>query len=121
MTQAACTCPKSTLIAGARYGGKFKITRVGITEDDVALASPLETFPASDKTKDSRYGWFKHNHGERCMELDAMPPPTLRARVRTAILAHIDDDAWEHSLEMEAEQLGKLAARKDQILAVLES
>jgi hypothetical protein len=50
-----------------------------------------------------------------------MPPPELRARVRKAIMAHIDGDAWERSLESEAEGLDKLASRKDRIMAILEA
>ncbi len=60
-----------------RYGGNVQITRIAITEDDV-LRSGLPDFPASDKIKDVRYRWFTENHGTRCIEVDAMPPPELR-------------------------------------------
>jgi hypothetical protein len=92
-----------------------KITRVAITEDDV-LHSGLPDFPASDKSKDARYRWFTENHGDRCIEVDAMPPPELRVRVRKAIPAHIDGDAWERSLEIEQEELAEIADWKARIL-----
>jgi hypothetical protein len=98
-----------------RYGGDIEISRVAITEDDV-LCSGLPDFPASDKSKDPRYRWFIENHGARCIEVDAMPPPELRARVRKAILAHIDGDAWERSLEIEQEELAEIADWKARIL-----
>jgi hypothetical protein len=45
-----------------------------------------------------------------------MPPPELRARVRKAILAHIDGDAWERSLEIEQEEFAEIADWKARIL-----
>jgi hypothetical protein len=98
-----------------RYGGDVQITRVAITEDDVRHSS-LPDFPASDKGKDSRYRWFSENHGSRCIEVDAMPPPELRERVRKAILAHIDGDAWERSLEIEQEELAEIGDWKARIM-----
>jgi hypothetical protein len=98
-----------------RYGGDIQITRVAITEDDVRR-SGLPDFPASDKSKDVRYRWFVENHGARCIEVDAMPPPELRERVRKAILAHIDGDAWERSLEIEQEELAEIGDWKARIM-----
>jgi hypothetical protein len=60
-----------------RYGGDVQITRVGITVEDVC--SDLPEFQAREKVKDPRHRWFTANHGQRCVELDAMPPPELRA------------------------------------------
>jgi hypothetical protein len=45
-----------------------------------------------------------------------MPPPELRDRVRKAILAHIDGDAWERSLEIEQEELAEIVDLKARIL-----
>jgi hypothetical protein len=102
-----------------RYGGYFDITRVAITEDDV-LHSGLPEFPARDKIRDSRYPWFAQNHGQRCIELDAMPPPQLRDRVREAILAHTDGIKWEESLETQEKHKERLLSRYDEIFAVLD-
>jgi len=101
-----------------RYGGDVQITRVAITGDDVANSAL--TFPASEKTTDCRHRWYVENYGEDCMELDAMPPPDLRARVRQAIMAHIDGAAWEASLEAEEAHRERLDRRRDEILAMLE-
>ena len=49
-----------------------------------------------------------------------MAPTELRARVRAAILAQIDGDIWEESLEREEEERDKLASRKDRILEVFD-
>jgi hypothetical protein len=48
-----------------------------------------------------------------------MSPPALRARVRDAVLAHIDQDAWGRSIDQEQEEQDRLADRKDQIMAIL--
>jgi hypothetical protein len=98
-----------------RYGGDVQITRIAITEDDV-FHDGFPDFPASDKSKDSRYRWFTENHGTRCVEVDAMSPPELRERVRKAILAHIDGDAWERSLEIEQEELAEIGDWKARIM-----
>jgi hypothetical protein len=48
-----------------------------------------------------------------------MSPNDLRARVRSAILAHVDADAWALALDRELEEKDRLAGRKEQILAIL--
>jgi hypothetical protein len=95
----------------AEYGGHHvTIKRIAILETDRRLPS----FPASDKKKDPRYKWFVKNCGDRCWELDAMDPNDLRERVKEAIEAEIDPEAWErckviNKAEMESlnEVLGK--------------
>ena len=54
----------------------------------------MPSFPASDKSKDTRYGWFTRNHGHECWELDALDPNLLRQRVREEIEALIEPVAW---------------------------
>jgi hypothetical protein len=103
-----------------RYAGDVQITRVAITGDDIASSASELTFQASEKTSDCRHRWYLENYGEHCMELDAMPPPELRERVRKAILAHIDGDAWERSLEAEDAHSDRLASCRAEILAMLE-
>ena len=41
----------------------------------------LPSFEAETKSKDPRYRWFMEQVGTKCYELDAMPPPDLRACV----------------------------------------
>ena len=77
----------------ARYGGAHvTLQRIAITEDDVEV---LPDFPAAEKKKDPRYPWFKRRCGERCVELDALDPNDLRARVESEIVALIEPVAWE--------------------------
>jgi hypothetical protein len=85
-----------------RYGGDHVILeRIAITSQDHGQPS----FPASDKSKDTRYRWCVSNFGPRCWEIDAMDPNDLRTRVEQAIRKHIEPIAWERCKMVErAEQ-----------------
>jgi hypothetical protein len=100
----------------ARYGGNVTIERVAITREDM---SGLPNFSASDKPANPLCSWYLRTHGDRCVELDAMAPPILRERVRAAVLAHVELDAWAESLAREEDELERLADRKTQIAALL--
>ncbi len=94
-----------------RYGGKVIIRRLALTEKDI-LDPDLPSFSVEDKSGDPRYKWFKKNYGDRCWELDALPPPVLRARVRNTIEAHISNEAWERCRDVEAAERRSLRAFK---------
>jgi hypothetical protein len=77
----------------AEYGGDHvKLRRIALTR---AHVRKLLSFPAADKKKDPRHGWFVKNHGDRCWELDAMDPRNLRRCVERAIKKLIEPVAWE--------------------------
>jgi len=80
-----------------KYGARVQLSRISLTREDLeapALA-PL-SFPAADKRKDPRYGWFTRTVGAQCWELDALSPVIVRDRVRAAIEGMIlDRDAWD--------------------------
>jgi hypothetical protein len=100
----------------ARYGGNVLIERVAITREDIAS---LPDFSANDKPANPLCSWYLRTHSDRCVELDAMPPPMLRDRVRAAVLAHVKLDEWAASLAREEDELDRLADRKTQIAALL--
>lgn len=83
------------------YGANVSLRRIALTQYDVEHGG-LPSFEADTKTKDPRHRWFVENYGPRCWELDALPPPDLRARVREAIVGLIDVDAWNHCARIEA-------------------
>jgi hypothetical protein len=85
----------------ARYGGSATITRLALDSTDVGADSTLPWFPVGDKVNDSRYQWFIKRFGQRCWEVDALPPPVLRARLDKAIGAELDLDAWQHAVQIE--------------------
>jgi hypothetical protein len=86
-----------------RYEGQHvELKRIALVRSQLA---GLPSFPASDKKKDPRYGWFIKNYGQTCWELDALDPNDLRACVDAAIVANIDAVAWERcKVVEEAEQ-----------------
>jgi hypothetical protein len=75
-----------------RYeGGHVTLKRIALTQ---AQLPGLPGFPASDKAKDPRYGWFTRNYGHECWELDALDPNILRQCVREQIEVQIEPEAW---------------------------
>ena len=66
-------------------------SRLGVVEDDFDEHDLIE-LPV--KATDNRARTFWEEHGERCAEVDALPPTELRRRVREAIESHIDQDRW---------------------------
>jgi hypothetical protein len=86
-----------------RYDGDHVVLkRIALVRDQLA---GLPGFPASDKRKDTRYGWFTRHYGHQCWELDALDPNVLRDCVRDAIEAEIEPGAWERcKVVEEAEQ-----------------
>ncbi len=84
-----------------RYDGDFTIERIALDAGDVGPGTKLPSFDAQSKVGDSRHRWFVDRYGERCWELDALSPVVLRQRVETAILGCLDQDAWDHSVDVE--------------------
>jgi hypothetical protein len=93
------------------FGADFHFSRLAITLVDIERYGlrPLEA-----KRTDSRYARYVAAHGEHTIELDALPPDELRARVADSIKAHIDQGQWERIErveEIEQETIRMLAAR----------
>lgn len=81
--------------------GNFAIRRIALTPQD-CVAMPDLSFPASDKAGDPRYRWFlRHTRQSRCWELDAMNPNALRQRVRAAIRAELDQEAFDRVVNVD--------------------
>jgi hypothetical protein len=92
----------------SRYGGDHVIVdRVALVSEDIADPT-LPSFAASDKRRDPRYAWFIDHHADRCWELDAMHPNTLRARVRDSILDQIEPEAWARCERAQQAEQGSL-------------
>jgi len=49
-------------------------------------------------------------YGTQCWELDAMSPNDLRARVREAIVAELDQAAWDRYVAVEAVERASIVA-----------
>lgn len=73
------------------------------------------------KTKDRRHGGFLQHHGDKCVELDALPPNELRRRVREAIEVLIDREPWDRHLlaeKVERDSIIDLANRMKNLPSV---
>jgi len=67
----------------AEYGGDHvELRGIALTREHL---DGLPSFPASDKTKDTRYKWFVRNYGDRCWELDAHHPVAAGALLAPAV------------------------------------
>jgi hypothetical protein len=87
-----------------RYGANVDLRRIALTLVDITCGE-LPSFPVDTKLKDPRYRWFVENYGGECWELDALPAPVLRARVRAAIISVIDIEAGNHCAKVERAEL----------------
>ncbi len=68
---------------------ELHVRRLALTPYQIELYD-LPTRPG--KEKDPNAAAFKRRHGDRCVELDAMPPNTMRALVRGKLESHMDPE-----------------------------
>jgi hypothetical protein len=68
--------------------------RIAINDSDFANPNLLG-FPVKRKDQPSKWRPYLENFGDRCVEVDAIPAPEIRARVRAAIESHINQGEWE--------------------------
>jgi hypothetical protein len=66
--------------------------------------------PLRIKTSDTRAAAFRREFGNRCVELDALPPEELRSRVRQAIEGQIDEETWGRALAIEKAEQESIAS-----------
>lgn len=88
-----------------RYGGTVEIRRIALLDHDTHA---LPGFDVATKKADPRYRWYRERFGRTAWELDAMPPPQLRARVQTEIERLIDWPLWERAQEIESAELASM-------------
>ena len=73
----------------------------------------FDLIPLKPKKLDTRYKRFVAEHGDQCAELDAIPAPELRSRVKGTIVSHIDGERrrrLQQTERLERETLDHLAA-----------
>jgi hypothetical protein len=82
--------------SGAVAWVRLAVHRTDFEEHDL-IALPV-------KTDDKRAKGFLAEHGNRCAEVDALPPTELRDRVRRAIESHVDTKRWNRLRQVEAKE-----------------
>jgi hypothetical protein len=90
----------------ARRLDGVEVTRIALTAEQVErFALP----PAPGKRSDSRSAAFELRHGRLVqVELDALPPDTLRALYEDALASYWDESIYEDVLERENAERGDL-------------
>jgi hypothetical protein len=81
------------------YGsGDFDLKRLAIFKRDIA---DYRLPPLRIKQTDSNAATFAKKYGNKCVELDALPPDVLRERIREAVEDLIDLDVWNQAKSTE--------------------
>jgi hypothetical protein len=88
------------------------IIKVALTEDDIARYNLPPNFT---KKSDSRSKKHIEKHGDISVELDALPPNVLRARLVHEVEQHLDMAALRRVREQEIEDRAALAERVQRI------
>ena len=88
-----------------RYGGRFRYVPVALTHDQVVA---FDLAPNPTKQADPRAKVYTAQYGDKCWELDALPPDELNRLVDEAIRAEIDWDRWHEEEERIAEDRATL-------------
>lgn len=78
--------------------GPFELRRLAIHKEDI---TNFNLPPQQVKTSDSRAPNFIKRYGEQCVELDALPAPELRRRIRKAVESLLDKTAWDRAVAVE--------------------
>ncbi len=90
------------------YGADLTLERIALVRGDLR---GLPSFNVESKRNDPRYKWFMKNvRPAVCYELDALPPPMLRARVKAQIRSYIDLPKWTHARMVEAVEVQSMRA-----------
>lgn len=98
--------PRALAEGLAFFGVYPEVVKVALTKEDV-LAYKLP--PDFTKKTDTRSRAFVEKHGDMAVELDALPLPVLRDKIREAIEVNLDLSALAGVREIEAREIALLA------------
>jgi len=93
-------------------GKEITWTRLGVAESDFEQFGLIEL---AVKKTDKRWRKFVEQRGERCAEIDALPPPELRRRIKSAIESHVPQERWEQLKLIEAEERATFAKLLEEV------
>jgi hypothetical protein len=83
------------------YAGAVEVRRLALNFDQVERFDPP---PNPAKATDSRFEGYVDSYGESCWELDALDPKVIGDLIRDEIEGIVDHDAWQASMDREAER-----------------
>jgi hypothetical protein len=87
------------------YGVEFDLVRLAIDSSDI---QEWNLPPLRIKDSDTRAQQFRKQHGEDCVELDALPVSELRRRIRDAVEGMLDHTAWDRAVAVEEIELANI-------------
>jgi hypothetical protein len=87
------------------YGAEFDLERLAIHGPDIRTWSLP---PLLIKDTDTRAKQFRADHGEDCVELDALPVTELRRRIREAVEDKLDRIAWDRAVAVEKIEIANI-------------
>ena len=76
----------------AHFDCRPELLKIALTLEDVRR---YDLPPNPTKSTDTRQAAYVDRHGDKCWELDALPPPVLRERIVAALQERMDLDALE--------------------------
>ena len=85
----------------------FEIVRLAIHPADIRR---FKLPPLRVKDSDPRADAYRLRFGGECVELDALPPTELRRRIKAAVRARRDEEAWERSVRIEQVELSSIVS-----------
>lgn len=85
--------------------GYFDLERLAIHKSDIVN---FDLPPLRIKDGDGRAAKFRAQYGEDCVELDALPPPELRRRIKDAVENLLDVELWNRAIEVEKVELASI-------------
>jgi hypothetical protein len=85
--------------------GDFDLQRLAIHKADIRL---FNLPPLRIKDGDVRAPKFRFQHGDECVELDALPPDELRRRIREAVEHLMDAELWDRAIAVEKVELASI-------------
>ena len=102
----------------------FSWKRIGIVDTDFNNPEILGFSIKGDhnsKAWKTRNGAYLEKYGDRCVEIDALPPKVIKARMRDVIESHIDQEEWQRlklNEKLEKESFQTIAASMKSLEAV---
>ena len=88
------------------YGsGYFELKRLAIFKSDIA---DYNLPPLRIKQTDSNAAGFAAKYGNKCVELDALPPDVLRERIRCHVEELIDFESWNRAKSTEEAEFASI-------------
>jgi hypothetical protein len=93
---------------------KVEFKRVALLKEDIAQYKLLHS-PEALKHTDTRAKKYVAEYGELAVELDALSPMDLEAKIREAIEQELDMELYDEEVDNESQELDKLGTIKAQV------